>query len=292
VADEHPGSALEVSVVIPARDAATTIDEQLGALARQTFEGAWEVIVVDDASTDGTANIARRWSEVLPLVMVRESVESRALACNTGARIARSPLLAFCDADDAVSETWLAAIVGVLERHGMATGPIDLAKLNPPETYSWRGDAGWQRLPDWHRFLPTALGCNLGIRRELFDQMGGFDQAAAFGEDFDFEWRAQLAGASLGFSEDAVVHYRQRTRPSAFFRAYFRYGVSDAHHFRRFAGRGMPKRPALIALAELVVLLPAALVLVTRHYRYRWLAAAGTRIGRLAGSVRHRVLYL
>ncbi|HUC36957.1 MAG TPA: glycosyltransferase family A protein [Acidimicrobiales bacterium] len=283
----------EISVVIPARDAAATIGYQLDALAGQSFDGAWEVIVVDDGSSDGTAEAAGQWADRLPSLRVVSSTESRGRsgALNLGTRAALGRRIAYCDADDVVSPSWLSSIVGALRDHEVATGPIDLALLNAPEIYRWRGRTGWQRLPDWLGFLPTALSCNLGMRRDLFDRLGGFDPKLAFGQDFDFVWRAQLDGATLGFAPAAVVHWRSRIEPFGYFKAHVRYGMADVQHFSSFAARGMPRRLGA-GLVRIAAVFPATPLLLLPNQRYRFLAGAGIAVGHLLGSIRERVLYL
>ncbi|MGH9029578.1 MAG: glycosyltransferase, partial [Acidimicrobiales bacterium] len=230
---------------------------------------------------------------VLPALTVVSPLSWHGLAHarNVGTDAARGSLIAYCDADDVVSPEWLAGLTSALEEHGLATGPVDLALLNPPETYRWRTSTGWERLPDWHRFLPAALGCNLAVRRGVFTRLGGFDVEANFGDDFDFVWRAQLDGAKLGFVPSAVVHYRLRSRPVEYFSSHVRYGRSEAHHYARFSSEGMPRRLGA-GLLRLALLLPSCPLLLFRSQRYRWLAGAGISVGRLAGSYHNRVLYL
>jgi len=281
----------EVSVVIPARDAAATIGEQLCALAAQTFDGAWEVIVVDDASTDGTAQVAATWADRLPSIRVLTSVEARGVssARNIGTKAARADLVAYCDADDVVSTRWLAGLAFALNKNSLATGPIDLSRLNPPGLYAWPRVSEWQELPRWMGYLNTVMGANMAVRRKTFDLVGGFDETLANGEDNDFAFNVQLAGGTVGFAPDAVVHYRMR-RGWSYFRRHFDYGSGQVELYRRFRRRGMPSRRlrGLVWLAGAG--LTAPLVLIPR-FRYWWMAGAGSALGRLAGSVYHRVLY-
>jgi len=282
-----------VSVVVPVLNATDTIGALFDSLAAQSYDGAWEVIVADNGSTDGSVEEVRSWEARLPGLRIVSSGERRgcAYALNAGTEVARAPLIAYCNDDDVVSPGWLAAMVGILEYHELATGPIDLSLLNSPETYRWRGVTGWERLPKWHHFLDCGLGCNLAARRTLFDALGGFDGTMNHGSDFDFEWRAQLAGATLGFAPDAVVHWRSRDSPSAYFRAHVGYGEAGVRLFARFGSRGMPRRLGA-GLIRLVLSALSCPLLLFKNQRYRWLAGAGSSAGRVLGSWRHRVLYL
>jgi glycosyltransferase involved in cell wall biosynthesis len=281
----------EVSVIIAARNAAETLAEQLEALASQTFGGAWEVIVADDGSTDGTAEVAAQWIDRLPgLRILRLTAGSSSVARNVAIRASRGRLVAVCDSDDVVSPQWLSALVVALRDDPLATGPIDLAMLNPYRLYSWRRAPGWEVLPRWMGYKQPIMSCNLATRREMFDQVGGFDETLATGMDFDFSWRAQLAGGTVGFAADAVVHWRLR-RGWAHFRRSFEYGAAQVELFRRFHNHGMPRRFFTGVCRATGAVLGVPLVLVPK-YRYAWITLAGQELGRIGGSVRTGTLFL
>jgi glycosyltransferase involved in cell wall biosynthesis len=287
------GGDVALSVVMPARDAAPTIEHQLAALADQELGEPWElVVVVDPRTSDDTVTIAHSWVARLPALSVVMAGGPGASRCrNEGVANSAGAAVAFCDADDVVSKRWLAGLRDALQDAELATGPIELARLNPPRLYSWRRSAGWAGpLPRWLGFLAPVMACNMAVRRETFNSVEGFDESLSTGEDFDFAWRAQLSGATVGFSEDATVHRRlRRGWPS--FRTSIAYGASDVVLYRRFADRGLPRRLPL-GLARVVGVVAATPLLAVRKYRYGWLHLAGVEIGRIAGSVRERVLYL
>ena len=134
------------------------------------------------------------------------------------------------------------------------------------------------------------MGCNMAVNRTTFDRVGGFDESIAPGEDFDFAWRAQLAGATVGFSPEAVVHRRLRRGWPAF-KTSVSYGMSDVQLYRRFADQGLPPR-RLRGLARAFGAILAMPLCLTARYRYGWMHLAGVEIGRILGSIRERVLYL
>ena len=277
---------------MPVRNGAATIEAQLAALSAQTFRRPWEVVVVNDASTDDTAAIAMLWINKVPRLSILSLVESRgeSHARNVGTRASRGPLVAYCDADDVVSEKWLENIVQPLSQHAMATGPIDLSQLNPIGRYSWRRASRIAELPRWMGFLAPVVGCNMAVRRETFDLMGGFDELLVSGQDYDFAFRVQLAGESIGFAPHALVHQRLRAGWS-YFRRSFEYGLGHVELYRRFRDKGL--RPQRIRGAARLVGagLGAPLALVPK-YRYGWLLLAGMELGRLKGSTIARMLFL
>src|SRR5438105_3139918 len=138
-------SSPEVSVVMPVLNC-PKIDEQLGALSDQTFSGSWEVIVADNGSTDGTRDRALRWRDRLPGLQVIDASAQRGegAARNVGTIAARAARIAYCDADDVVCPEWLEHLVAALDRDPLATGPIDLTRLNRATVIAWRPSARWE----------------------------------------------------------------------------------------------------------------------------------------------------
>lgn len=206
-------NAPEVSIVIPARNASSTIEYQLESLAAQTYRGNWELIVVDNGSTDPTRSAVERFAGRLPVRVVDASEEVGInRARNVGVRSSRGDLIAVCDADDICAPTWLQALVNGLESFDIVGGALDETALNRPTTQAWRPGRPTHRLPVALGYLPYAIGANLGFHRPVWEDVGGFDENAARGAtEIDFCWRAQEAGYELGYVAEAVVHYRLRT---------------------------------------------------------------------------------
>ena len=135
----HPAPR-RISVVIPARDAAGTIAEQLAALAGQEYVGDWEVIVADNGSTDQTRGIVEDWRARVPGLRVVDASArpGPSFARNRGAADATGDLLVFCDADDAVAPGWLAAVARAAVDFDVVTGPQDVGPLNATSVQAWR----------------------------------------------------------------------------------------------------------------------------------------------------------
>lgn len=211
--DRQPDAPLG-SVVIAARDAGTTLPHQLRALADQRPACAWEVIVADNGSTDGTLRLVREARAWFPQVRAVDAsaVRGAGAARNAGAASARGELLLFCDADDVVAPGWVEAMRRALDATELVAGRLEWERLN--DRTSRRSRALPQTTELQHveplPWLTCAAASNLGIRREVFERIGGFDIAARYLQDTDLCWRAQLDGAHLGFAPDAVVHMRLR----------------------------------------------------------------------------------
>ena len=282
-----------VSVIIPARNASRWIDDQLESLSQQVCESPFEVVVVDNASDDDTARRVRSWSGRVPGLRVVEADDraTSGYARNRGAAAARHELLAFCDADDVVGPHWVAAQAQALTEHELVTGPVELTRLNEPWQVEERA-GGWPDGPPiGNGFLPFAMTCNLGTRCAVLDELGGFDEVRTNGNDKVFSWDAQLAGHSLHFAPDAVVHYRLRSGSRLTWRRQLAIGRSAPSLYRRYRHHGMPASGLTGVARDMVALAVGLLRLGRPAGRQRWARVAGRRVGRIVGSVEHRTWY-
>ncbi len=280
-------SGVTVSVVMPVRDMESTIAAQLAALAEQDFGAAWELVIADNDSSDGTVAVADEWRERLPMRIVGVPGQGdRGHAINVGAAAARGELLVFCDADDEVRPQWLGSMVDALQRNPLVVGGIEFARINPPDR-AVAHEQDLQGIP-WLRFLPAGLGANLGVRRSLFDELGGFPEGFRRCEEVAFCWNAQLAGHRLAFEPAAIIDYRlkRHSKPEAF-RHYVREGVEMVRLYLAFRDRGMPRSP----LRDIVYDYLSVPFWLARRQTYRAARIGGWRVGRLVGSLRWRVLY-
>ncbi len=283
-----------VSVVIPLYNNAGTLGEQLDALSRQTFAGPWEVIVSDNGSTDGGREVALQWREKLPSLEVVDASDKKGTphARNVGARAARGDLILVCEADDIVGPEWVAAMARGGEDCDLVGGTLDDETLNDPLVRSWR----WvpkDRLPTPLSFLPYAVGANCGVRRTVFEALGGWNEDyVRSGDDVEFSWRAQVEGYRLCYVPDAVVSYRYRAGLKALARQFYVYGRTSPRLYRDFRGRGVPRRSLRRAAQDWLWLLTHVPKLASSRGRGAWIRQAALSAGYARESVNLRVLYL
>lgn len=284
-----------VSVVMPAYNAAATIGQQLEGLAGQTYRGPWELVVADNGSRDETAVIARRWADRIPQLSVLDAADrpGASYARNVGCRSADGEFLLFCDADDVVDSGWIAAMVANLWHHDTVGGRIDRTRLNDSASVAARPGTT-NSLLDSFGFLPYPLTANCGMRREVWAELGGFDERYHYGsDDVAFFWRAQLAGYEVGFVPEAIVHYRLRGDLSGMVRQYYTYGRTHTMLYRDFAAAGMPRLNMVQLCHEWGWVLRHVTDLSrSRAHRAVWLTRFAMRAGRIAGSIQNRVIYL
>jgi len=268
-----------LSVVIPARDAAITIGDQLDALASQTWDEPWEIVVVDNQSQDATAKIvADRATRDRRLRLVSAGDRAGvAHARNVGIDATTAPAIAMCDADDIVGPHWVRAMGEALRTHDLVTGPLEVDLLNPAWVVTSRGGSLTDG-PGNFGGVAFAHSCNIGFRRALAERCGRFDETLRAGEDVDWSFRAIRAGAALTFVENAVVHYRYRTTMGALFRQARSYGRVNPIVAARLAAAGVDvsTSPPWRNWAWLVRHVGA---LARRDDRAGWVWIAGGRIG-------------
>lgn len=224
------------SVVIPCFNAAGTLAMQLEAFTRQRVDFAWELIVVDNHCTDETVAIAESFRERLPALRIERPAEHRPsalLSLGHGLSVARGQLLLLCDSDDEVADDWLATMVRALQTHDIVGGRLAHDRLNEPWLRRALGDGpqsrGFDVLDVWdgqrEQPLPFSIGCNLGFRRAVYEQVFPIDeQLFAIAWDQEFSIKAQLMGFGLHFEPDAVVQYRHRHDVTAAYRQAVNYG--------------------------------------------------------------------
>ncbi len=286
-----------VSVVIPCLNAEATLGRQLEALCGQQFEGCWEVIVADNGSTDGSGDVVAGFHGRLPSLRLVDAARKRSacVARNEGVGAARYDFIVFCDADDEVQPGWLAALAATGEDCDLVGGTVVVdVPMNSAASV-----AGYQLVfspllsSRNGGFLETCDSANLGVSRAAFEAVGGFNEDyVVCGDDFDFGYRAQLAGYRLCQAPQAVVHARLRDSVRSVAKREFRIGLAGPHLYRDFRDSGMPGASisgAAARWAYLVVTVPS--LALGRERRVRWVGRASRRAGRLVGCFRYRVVH-
>jgi GT2 family glycosyltransferase len=287
----------QLSVILATWNGAATVREQLDALARQRCHVPWELVVADNGSTDGTQEVVREYLRTVPHLRTVDAGARRgqAAACNIAAQVAEGDALVFCDQDDVVQDGWLAAMAGALAHHHLVAGAIrflDEAEAGPGRcgpaapTTAERSRTGY----GFFGFLPYGLTANLGVSREAFERVGGFDESLPT-EDVDFCWRVQLRGFPLHFEPAAVVFKRRRAGLADAWRQHYRYGLAHPALFRRYRSHGMPRGLGR-AIRRWGWLCLHVVDLMDRRRRGTWVRVAAGQVGRLVGSIRARALYL
>jgi glycosyltransferase involved in cell wall biosynthesis len=284
---------VEISIVMPFRNVGSHIREQLEALDGQTYPGVWELVAVDNASTDASRQIAEEFVDRLPLRIVDAGEKANlSYARNAGARAATGRGLIFLDADDVAAPDYLAAMAKGLSCHAFVTPRLDSLRLNPEWVQQAFGGPHHQtEIHPFPGFLPFAGG-GIGVSREAFETVGGFSEELSGAEDIAFSWDVQLTGVPLHFVPEALLHYRHRSSLGGLYRQTRKWGRVLPLLYQRYRDAGMPGKPLEAGLREWVGLLRELPRARTRARLAPLIMRLGYCVGRMEGSLRHRTLYL
>jgi glycosyltransferase involved in cell wall biosynthesis len=284
------------TVVIPAHNAAPYIDAQLSALESQIGGDPFEVILVDNMSTDRTAEVAMQHAGNLDLrIVTADGGRSAAYARNVGIQHARGEVIVFVDADDVADSGLLAAYRRMNGKYAIMGGHYEENRLNDPRVAAWRFQLTKKGLPIAFHTLPYFLMGNVAIHRSVFDEIGTLDEVLTHGgEEVDFSTRAHLAGYEVGWAPDAVVYYRHRTTLRGLARQFFDYGRATTYVYARHRKQAhLPRTTLMDTLKALWDVFPHAVNFFRGNkLRGQWVLIASFYAGEVVQSIRQRVWYL
>jgi glycosyltransferase involved in cell wall biosynthesis len=296
--DQHDGAVAprpDLTVILCVHNGAATMRRQLDALAAQQWHGTWEVLVVDNRSTDATSTIAGERAATDSRFRVVAAPDRAGLshARNVGVANSAAPAVAFVDHDDEVAPGWLAAMGDALRDHPVVACRLEWDELGAPAGTRAAGGFQHHGIEDYLGF-PVATGAS-GWQRWLWDALGGNDESLTHtGEDFDMSIRAYLEhGVVPTFEPSAVYRVSRRGDRRSTFRQARAYGRSSVTLYRRY-GQGRVDRRAEVrsALKTWAWLARHVLDLREPQAGARWARRAGIRAGRLEQSLRLRTLWL
>jgi glycosyltransferase involved in cell wall biosynthesis len=285
---------MELSVVVPCHNVAATLAAQLDALKEQRWEGDWEVVVVDNRSSDTTKDVAEEFamsSRGLIRTIGAHSGRGVAYARNVGVRASRGSGIAICDGDDIVEPGWVRAMGDALQSYPLVTGSEDVEALNRPAIAKSRGSGRRAHAPRFGT-VPFASGGNCAMRREVFERLGGYDESFAGLEDIEFSMRAAAAGISVQFVPEARIQYRYRDDVASLWRQGRFYGASVPVLAKRARQLGLPPPSRVSGLKSWAWLVVNAPKLASADGRLAWLWVLANRVGAFEGSIRARNLYV
>ncbi len=235
--DERP----RVSVVVCSYNGGATLDECLRSLCALNYPD-FEIIVVDDGSTDNTREILARFPAVR---VIHQDHLGLSVARNAGLESAMGTVIAYTDSDCIADPDWLIHLVHQLVYTGAAAvgGPnltaddgwlaACVAAAPGQPTHVLVSDQVAEHIP----------GCNMAFRREALEAINGFDpQFQKAGDDVDICWRLQHEGLQITFAPGAFVWHHRRPNPLSYLRQQAGYGEAEAvlqsKHPDKFNGRG------------------------------------------------------
>ncbi len=257
---------MHISVIIPAYQAAAVLPQCLAALQQQTIDRSqYEIIVVDDGSTDNTLDAAEQALRDFPAAQViRVEHRGPANARNVGARAAQGDVLLFTDADCAPQPDWIEQIANVFRDPAISGAAGAYATRQRPliarfvqQEYEER--YAYARRQPAIDFIDTY---SAAYRREVFLDNGGFDAAfpTASVEDQEFSFRLAERGHRLAFVPQARVYHQHNTTLARYFRRKYYIGYWKMRVLKRHPGKAIHDTHTPQVVKVQIVLLAAALI--------------------------------
>lgn len=258
-----------VSVIVPVYNGEHTVGACIESLLAQAYPvDRFDVIVVENGSTDATSEVVSRY----PVRLLHSPVRGPAAARNLGFAQSNADIVAFTDADCIAHRRWLAELVRpyIDDAVVMGVGGSIVAYVHGERTDVERFLDEHPPLINWvssaDQFLPHLLTANASYRRALLARAGGFDPVYVAAADVDLSWRLQVElGAKLAYAPKAVVYHHHRATREGLARMYRRTGFVEvlldtmfrdapgftrrrAYHLRRLIGQCV-RLPLYIAAA-------------------------------------------
>jgi cellulose synthase/poly-beta-1,6-N-acetylglucosamine synthase-like glycosyltransferase len=248
---------VKASFIIPVKNDARNLERCLASIARLDRPGIdVEVLVIDNGSVDGSADVARRaGARVL-------SLPGRRVAAlrNEGVREAAGDILAFVDADHEIAPGWLFAAVETLEGRSDTAGVGSLCWPPPSPTWVQRMYDALRGRPSGVRDVEWLGAGNLAVRREAFEAVGGFDASLEACEDVDLSNRLRRAGWRLvSDSRLRSVHFGDPATLAAVFRGELWRGRGNLRVTLRGPLSFRSLATAVIPLAQLLAIAAAVI---------------------------------
>ncbi|MFW3146048.1 MAG: glycosyltransferase [Thermoplasmatota archaeon] len=201
-----------ISVVVTVKNEARNIRDLLDSLATQ--EPPIEVLIIDAASTDGTQRIVRSYKERYPFIFLHQYAAQRGESRNKGIELANGSIVAFTDGDCIVNAFWAEEIRKSLRASDIVGGKTIAMGYEP---FKMLG-----RVEVYHKGNDiTYPSCNLAYRKDVLDEIGGFDPRFVTAEDVDLNYRAVEKGFSIVENDRMVVYHKERSTVLAFFKQAF-----------------------------------------------------------------------
>lgn len=253
------------SIIVPVYNRPDELRELVYSLTQQTFTD-FELVVVEDGSTLTALSVVDTYRDQLSIVYHVQENAGPAIARNTGMALAAGTWFLFIDSDCIAPEDWLEQIaVALEEREVDAFGGPDLAapdfslmqqaiSFAMTSFFTTGGIRGGKRQID--QFHPRSF--NMGIRREIFTDLGGFPVTRMHpGEDMVFTLEIIRRGYRTAFFPATGVYHKRRNTLKSFYRQVFRFGKTRFILSRVYseAGKWIFALPSVLTVAALLLIL-------------------------------------
>ena len=277
---------MKYSIIVPVFNRPDEVDELLESLTRQTLKN-FEVVIVEDGSKIPCKDVCDKYANILDLHYYAKPNSGPGQSRNYGAERANGEWLIVLDSDVVLPDGYLQAVENELrEMPADAWGGPDAAhpSFTPVQTaisysmtsfFTTGGIRGGKAKLD--KFYPRSF--NMGIRREVYQQLGGFSKMR-FGEDIDFSYRIVEAGYKPRLFPDAWVWHKRRTDLSKFYRQVYNSGIARINLEKRHPGtlKLVHLLPTVFTVGVIGLILISAVGRALMHYvdrdQFYWMCFA------------------
>ncbi len=240
-----------VSVIIPCYNDESGIRDTLDSLSGQDYpQGNWEVIVVDNNSTDNTVQVAQSFETVIPLLRVEQEKRQGSYAArNKGISVSQGEIMAFIDSDMIVANRWISrGVAAIIKGHDYVGCRVDIySTQRPPNVWEIHNiRTGFQFRTYMEKSGHAGAG-NLFVRRAVFDSVGLFDGRLMSSGDIEFGNRVRDAGFKHYYDHDNPMRHTARSSLRSYWSKYVRIG--KAHIDLRFF---YPERYGVLELRHVI----------------------------------------
>lgn len=217
---------MRVSVIVPAYNSERTIGQCLDSLISQTVRRSdYEIIVVDDGSTDGTADIVGKYTGVK---LIRQDNAGPAAARNKGAFESSSEIILFTDADCTPSRNWMEEMVAPFDADAEIAGVKGSYLTNQMELSARFVQIEYQDKYDLllrHEYIDFIDTYSAGFKRDAFLRFKGYDTnfPVACAEDVELSFRMSNSGLKMVFNPKAVVYHMHPDSWAAYFKKKYKF---------------------------------------------------------------------
>lgn len=235
-----------VSIVIPTRNRASRLPACLAAVARINSNLPWELVIVDNGSTDATAAIIAEFSgtAAFSVVAAYEPDAGSYRARNVGWTAAKGEFIAFTDDDCYVGENHVDRVAALFAAPEIGYGGGRLTLFDPADYPITIQLQDVPALIQPRSYIPAGFlhGANMAFRRDVLVEIGGFDPGLISGGDVDAQARASFAGWVGTYDPALSVAHHHRRNAAAARRLARTYGLARGAYFAKFLLRGDSRR--------------------------------------------------
>jgi glycosyltransferase involved in cell wall biosynthesis len=240
-----------LSVIIPVYNDPSGLKDTVEGILQTRFDGEFEIVIVDNNSTDDTYDVAQSYAARHDRVhaVIEDDIQSSYAARNTGIDHATGDVLVFVDADITMDPDWLDTIATEIDDEEYLTYDV--------EVYVPDGEDTWVARYNEHTSFPIEEyaenrdfgggGC-IAVRREVFKNVGRFDHRLISGGDAEFGHRVAASGREIRFTPETHVHHPARTSLRSQIKKEIRVGRGfcqlQRHYPYRYGRPGIPPRPS------------------------------------------------